>query len=585
MNENLYKKPLPSSRAGLFYNTFAYPAKISPESVALCIAAHTKLGDVALDVFGGSGTTGIAALMCEHPEEEIKTRADKLELSVEWGARSAILIEIGKFGAFASEVMANPPDPQEFYAAMDELLREACLSDIYESIDPFGGAGVMRHMIHSDMLKCPSCGNEFSYCQGMVSQNPFAISKSGKCPHCQLEGPASCFSYQMETCFDTLLGVSVTRRKRVPAKVYGKTGNKNWSREANDSDIQKLAEIDRIPYPDMKPKLIQWGELHRGCHAGITHLHHFYTKRNFLAMSWLWERAEQLSGRLGDAAKLLILSYNAAHSTLMTRVVAKKGSKDFVLTGAQSGVLYISSLPVEKNIFTGLRRKLPGFVDAFSYLGKCNGHITVLNQSSQSIPLPDKSVDYVFTDPPFGDFIPYAEVNQINELWLGEPTDRGSEIIVSPSQGKEVKQYQEMMSQVFAEMKRVMKDGAFATLVFHSSKAAIWNALRSAFASAGFHVVAASSLEKSQASFKQVVSDSSVQGDPLLLLAIGDAKEASPGSIGILDEAIQENPNETDRKIYAAYISRCLERGALIEMDSKVAYDYIKKKKEIKKDG
>ena len=28
----------------------------------------------------------------------------------------------------------------------------------------------------------------------------------------------------------------------------------------------------------------------------------------------------------------------------------------------------------------------------------------------------NNSIDFVFTDPPFGDFIPYAEVNQINEL-------------------------------------------------------------------------------------------------------------------------------------------------------------------------
>lgn len=35
----------------------------------------------------------------------------------------------------------------------------------------------------------------------------------------------------------------------------------------------------------------------------------------------------------------------------MTRVVAKRNAKDFVLTGAQSGVLYISKLPVEKIFF------------------------------------------------------------------------------------------------------------------------------------------------------------------------------------------------------------------------------------------
>jgi hypothetical protein len=48
--DKLYSKPLPSSRSGLFYNTFSYPTKISPEAVAIYIAMHTKPGDTVLNV-------------------------------------------------------------------------------------------------------------------------------------------------------------------------------------------------------------------------------------------------------------------------------------------------------------------------------------------------------------------------------------------------------------------------------------------------------------------------------------------------------------------------------------------------------
>ena len=117
---------------------------------------------------------------------------------------------------------------------------------------------------------------------------------------------------------------------------------------------------------------------------------------------------------------MVLLSYNAAHSTLMSRVVVKKNSKDFVLTSAQSGVLYISSLPVEKNIIIGAERKIKTFFNAFKYVNTCSGKVNVVNQSSEMLNLDDKTIDYLFTDPPFGDFIPYSEVNQINELWLGK---------------------------------------------------------------------------------------------------------------------------------------------------------------------
>lgn len=67
----LFSKPLPSSRSGAFYNTFPYPTKISPEAIAVYIACVTNPGDMVLDSFSGSGSTGVAALLCEHPTERM----------------------------------------------------------------------------------------------------------------------------------------------------------------------------------------------------------------------------------------------------------------------------------------------------------------------------------------------------------------------------------------------------------------------------------------------------------------------------------------------------------------------------------
>ena len=67
--KKLFERPLPSARSGAFFNTFSYPTKISPESIAVYIASMTKPGDTVLDTFGGSGSTGIAALLCEHPTD------------------------------------------------------------------------------------------------------------------------------------------------------------------------------------------------------------------------------------------------------------------------------------------------------------------------------------------------------------------------------------------------------------------------------------------------------------------------------------------------------------------------------------
>ena len=418
---------------------------------------------------------------------------------------------------------------------------------------------------------------------GMVRHAPLRIDGNGVCPNCKHVDKSAGFSYSTETVYDNLLNEYVTRRKRIPVRIYGQTGTKKWQREASPEDIELFEDYESMDYPHhCEVKKIEWGELYRaGYHAGITHLHHFYTKRNFKVMSCLWEKTNMYDPKMRDAIRLLLLSYNASHATLMTRVVVKKNSKDFVLTGAQSGVLYISSLPVEKNIFSGIERKLRNFEDAFQFLGKCSGRIEVFNASSQHLAQPDKSVDYIFTDPPFGDFIPYAEVNQINELWLGEPTNRKEEIIISNSQHKTVSDYQAMMTRVFSEMKRVLKDEAVATVVFHSSKATVWNALCSAYSDAGFTVEATTSLEKSQASFKQVVSNGSVQGDPLILLTKGNGCISTGRSQTVLDEVIADESFGlicNERKIYASYIGKCLKRGIAVDYDAKAAYTYISQK-------
>jgi len=256
---------------------------------------------------------------------------------------------------------------------------------------------------------------------------------------------------------------------------------------------------------------------------------------------------------------------------------AKQGQADFVLTSAQSGVLYVSGLPVEKNILEGVRRKSKSFIDSFRLLHGSKSRVTVHNVSSEAMPLKAHSVDYVFTDPPFGDYIPYAELNQINELWLGRSTDRAREVIVSPSQSKGVSEYATMMGSVFKEMARVLKPEGVATVVFHSAHSKIWRALAQAISEAGFAVEAASVLDKIQASFKQVVSTVSVKGDPLLLLSTRSSEPSSrlKSSEKIAAEVIgaaRSGARLDPQLLYSQFVGKCLELGQDVDMDAKTFY-------------
>src|SRR5262249_45929367 len=155
---------------------------------------------------------------------------------------------------------------------------------------------------------------------------------------------------------------------------------------------------------------------------------------------------------------------------------------------------------------------------AFTALYDLEGKIEVRQGSSTRTNLADKSVDYVFTDPPFGGNIPYSEVNFISEAWLGRSTRTRDEAIVSSTQTKGLEAYESLLTKAFQEMRRILKPAGKATVVFHSTQADVWQALTSAYSAAGFSVELSNILDKKQGSFKQVTTLNSAKGDPMLLL-------------------------------------------------------------------
>lgn len=588
--EALYSKPLPSSRSGAFYNTFPYPTKISPEAIAVYIACSTNPGDLVLDAFAGSGSTGVAALLCEHPTERMRKIAKDLNVTPVWGARNAVLYEIGTYASFAIKTILSRLSSREFTIAVDSFLKKAqdLVGGLYEAIDLAGDTGTIRYVIWSEVLECPSCHSEISYFEHGTSRDPVRFKDEIVCPYCKKVHHVEEMPFTTEEHYDRLLHKQVSRKKRVPAWIYGTTNGYNWDRQATEADAAYIAQIESTCDVDDVPQEIQWGELHRaGYHYGITHLHHFYTARNYIVMSKLWKLAETYPEKISDALKLLLLSYNASHCTLMTRVVAKKNAKDFILTSAQSGVLYISKLPVEKNILLGLKRKVKPFAETYAKLQNCTGQITIHNGSSTKMKENNDSIDFVFTDPPFGDFIPYAEVNQINELWLPEVTNRKDEVIISASQGKDVFTYQELLTQVFSEINRVLKPNHYASIVFHAAKAKVWDVFSEAITGARLQIVHTNILDKTQASFKQVVSDGSVQGDPLFLLKKSLARK---NTSRLTDEEVLHSlladhisdPDFDNRKCFSWYINRCLELGIDVTMDAKQVYEYYDSQKRAK---
>ena len=589
--EVLYARALEAKRSGALYSSFPYPTKISPVAAALFIAAHTNPGDTVFDGFAGSGTTGLGALLCENPPDELRAQARRIGLNVQWGARNAVLYELGALAAFVGQTLTNPPEPRSFRRAAEEILRDAEADHgwVYCAMDTDGRRGTIRHVIWSDLLLCPACLREVSLWEACVSFDPAQIASEFICPVCLFEASRDIVERLTVSMHDDLVGARRVTRARRPVYVYGSTGKRRWSRAATPHDLSLLAQVENEPVPESVPEIeIPWGDLYRrGYHQGLTHLHHFYTPRNLFVFARLWSRCARYGGALADALRFWLLSYNSSHATLMARVVAKSGQKDLVVTSAQTGVLYVSGLPVEKNLLAGLRRKLSTIATAFTIIHGRMGRVGVHQRSSCSVDLPEHSFDYAFTDPPFGGNIPYAEVSFLNEAWLGRYTERDEEVIVSKAQNKTIPEYQDLLRTAFSEVHRILKPDGKMTLVFHSASAEVWNALQTAYTDAGFGVDYAGVLNKTQRSFKQITSAGAVRGDPVLLLDKQSASVVKPmPSVWSVAEQLQAeagravDPGEhTAQRLYSRLVSYYLTRHQKVPVDAEEFYQWHKERR------
>ncbi|MFX0100931.1 MAG: DNA methyltransferase [Candidatus Hodarchaeota archaeon] len=118
----------------------------------------------------------------------------------------------------------------------------------------------------------------------------------------------------------------------------------------------------------------------------------------------------------------------------------------------------------------------------------------LLTRSSEDLTgIPTGSIDYIFTDPPYGDSIQYLELSMFYLAWL-PPFDIKSridrmtdaEITINPKQDKQYDAYGKRLRNVFEECHRVLKDDRFMTITFHNTDMKVRGIIFDAMLDSGF---------------------------------------------------------------------------------------------------
>lgn len=249
-----------------------------------------------------------------------------------------------------------------------------------------------------------------------------------------------------------------------------------------------------------------------------------FTKRTLACHSKLLYLIESISS--GNEQQLLKLAFTANLANC-SKLVPPIKSRGDMSQGAWMTGFYIGETYLENNVLQYFENRLNKIVkgkkDFMSYfnngLNKNYSNTYKLTQDdAKSLNIPNDFVDYIFTDPPYGDAVPYFEQSIIWNSWLKLSPEYSKEIVISDSKirDKNTVKYEEEIEKAFSEIRRVLKLGGFFSLTYHSLSGLEWKAITNACIKNGFEMVSFEWLVQKTFTPRQINRSKSIKGDVLV---------------------------------------------------------------------
>ena len=470
------------------YSAHAYHTKVPPDIISTLLSHYCEPDDLILDVFSGTGMTGVAAA-----EQSL----------------NCILIDLSTIAGFVSWVNTSTFPYTEALLALNKIIDEVEkeLAYLYQTRDEKGNLGVLNYAVWSDVFTCPDCDFEFPFFPHGVEHlnKKVKTRKSFPCPNCNVDLNVR--------SVNRVITVEDIKKKEL-VWINAKSGSRNQDREPTTFDLELAEKIENIKNPYWYPedeinpdwyssRLAQLG------HKRIDTVDKFLSKRNLIVYSALFDRVKQISNTQIKA--FCIYSLTGVFTVISERQGYFGGG------GGMSGNLYMPIIRKEQNIFNCIRRRLGKVKIAEEYKSSYTGKtITSVQSSTDLSRIPNNSIDYIYTDPPFGANIIYSEMNSILESWLDVKTNNSREAVINDFQDKETYEYHELMFLSFRELYRVIKPGRWVTVEFHNTQASIWNVIQESLGRAGFVVAQTGTLDKGSSTILQDIRPGAVNNDIII---------------------------------------------------------------------
>lgn len=456
----------------------------------------------------------------------------------------------------------NLVDPLAFRAAAEQVVAGAVkrLGDVYAvRCTNCERTGSLSRTVWSYIYRCQSCSKPVNYYESFAATDDWSKSEM-KCPHCDAPfGTRGSERIGEEPVLDT---ISCECSKKL--------------RDQEHTEPLTAVSLDGLTYPDVEigadREMFISSALAK--HELMTTTS-FFSARNLAVLAALREQIELVED---DALRSKLLF---AFTAVLARASKRYQWSPHRPLNAANQNYYIAPVFYEWNVYELFARKVTAVLHSDDYIREKMdergveelGDVNYVTGSADAIDLPDESVDYVFTDPPFGSNIFYSDMNLFQEAWIGAFTDHENEAVVDRSGGRHKKRtaarYETLMTNSLTEAHRVLKPGGWLSLVFSNSSGEMWALVQRAVHAAGFSLEQVAILNKGQRSVKGLASgfENVVTVDLILSMrkaGEGEQAEVQPAPDDALevavDDALAEDSAPTPSHVYLAVIRDYLRR-------------------------
>ncbi|MCJ0953137.1 DNA methyltransferase [Mammaliicoccus sciuri] len=485
-----FNKKIKSGSHTAQYRMHKYFARRPYNVFRSLIEHYTKPNDIVLDVFCGGGVTLFESLATN---------------------RKAIGVDLNPLATFITEMQVkqvNVLELREFlYSFINDIKKE--YGFFYKNDE-----GTTEWVEWVYEVECPECNNLISLEEKNKVRNGIY-----QCPNNE------CISNKKYKKGVRRIDCKPVSKKPINIKIRI-SDNKSKSSYVRSLTNEERLEIINYNYQKyILPNMIKpdaeipynWDRAQEDKlnSKGVYKFSDLFTERNYALNVIIFNKIIELKNNTDSNLidyLYFVFSASLRYTNNMTRVT--KNWENGNPTSMDKHAYWLPNQFVETNIFDKLNNRIEAIIKGLNYTNETINHSVskaedynelltdsqymILNKSSSNLPLPNKSISAIITDPPYGSNVQYGELSSYWNLWLkyylrlDSFINNEEEAVMNRKKSiegfKDIHHYENILCKVFTECNRVLKDDGYLVFTFNNKNIKVWIALLKAIAKSGFYL-------------------------------------------------------------------------------------------------